>query len=75
MAVRITGVFSIKVARLHHARRTIEVMHVIVIELAIRVVPQLVIRINNGLVIMENLKVHAHLFAQHVHRRSYEFLQ
>ena len=70
MAILIPGVFAVEITRLHHAGRAIEVVHVVVIELAVGVVPQLVIGVHHGLVIVEHFQVHAQVFAEHVHRRA-----
>ena len=48
MAVRIAGVFAVEVARLQHAGDAIEVVQEVVIELAVGVVPELVVGVRRS---------------------------
>ena len=59
MSVRVAGVFTIKVTRLYHPGDAIEVMHVVMVELAIGVVPKLIVRVDHRLVVMKYLHRHA----------------
>src|SRR5437762_1072210 len=68
MAVRVAGVFAIVVPRLHHAGDAVEVVQKIVIELAVGVVPQFVVRIDDGLVEVEDLHWLPHVWLEHVQR-------
>ena len=56
VAVGVAGVLPVEVAGLHHAGDPVEVVHVVVVELAVRVVPQLVVRVDDGLVVVEHLE-------------------
>jgi hypothetical protein len=66
----IRGVFPLEIPGLHHAGDAIEVVNEVVIELAVGVVPQLVVGVDDRPVEVEHFHRLLHVRLEHVHRRA-----